>query len=125
LKLLEMGNRQLGDLAEDRAADLLAARGYRIITRKFRCRTGEIDIIADDGGTLVFVEVRSRRDDEHGMPYETIDKAKKAHIRKTALFFQLKNGMLERDSRFDCISVLFDGKDNIKNMELITDAFWS
>jgi len=125
LKRLGMGNRQLGDLAEDRAADLLAARGYRIIARKFRCKSGEIDIIAEDGDVLVFVEVRSRNDDEHGLPYETINEAKKFHIRRSALFFQLKNNMLERDSRFDCISVLFDGKDNIKNIEIITDAFWS
>ena len=68
-----MGSKELGDLGEKHAARSLALKGYSIIARKFRCRFGEIDIIALDKGTLVFIEVRSRSDDEYGLPYETIN----------------------------------------------------
>lgn len=120
-----MRNRELGDLGEDLAARYLSAHGYIILARKFRCRSGEIDIIALDKDVLVFVEVRSRSDEEHGMPYETINREKRRHIRRVALFYQARHGLLDRDSRFDCVSVVFAGEDNVKSIELIKDAFWS
>jgi len=120
-----VGNKELGDLGEEHAARSLALNGYSIIARKFRCRFGEIDIIAMDKGTLVFIEVRSRSDEEYGLPYETINHVKKQHIRKVAVTFQLKYGLLDHDSRFDCVSVIFEKNGNLKNIELIKDAFWS
>ncbi|MDD4879053.1 MAG: YraN family protein [Candidatus Omnitrophica bacterium] len=120
-----MGNKELGDLGEEHAARSLTLKGYSIIARKFRCRFGEIDIIALDRGTLAFIEVRSRSDEEYGLPYETINHVKKRRIRKVAAVFQLKYGFLEHDSRFDCVSVIFDKNGNIKDTEIIKDAFWS
>jgi len=118
-------NKELGDLGEDLAARYLSAHGYNILARKFRCRSGEIDIIALDKDVLVFVEVRSRSDEEHGMPYETINREKRRHIRRVALVYQARHGLLDRDSRFDCVSVVFVDEDNVKSIELIKDAFWS
>ena len=120
-----MGSKELGDLGEKHAARSLALKGYSIIARKFRCRFGEIDIIALDKGTLVFIEVRSKSDSEYGLPYETIGHIKRQHIRKVATAFQVKYGLLDHDSRFDCVSVIFDKNGNLKDMELIKDAFWS
>ena len=120
-----MGSKELGDLGEEHAARSLALNGYSIIARKFRCRSGEIDIIAMDKGTLVFIEVRSRSDEEYGLPYETINHVKKRRIRKVATAFQLRYGLLDHDSRFDCVSVIFDKSGNIKDTEIIKDAFWS
>ena len=120
-----MGSKELGDLGEEHAARSLALKGYSIIARKFRCRFGEIDLIALEKGTLVFIEVRSRSDEEYGLPYETINHVKKQHIRKVATAFQLRYGLLDHDSRFDCVSVIFDKKGKIKDTEIIKDAFWS
>ena len=120
-----MNSNKLGDLGEDHAARSLALKGYSILVRKFRCRFGEIDIVALDKGTLVFIEVRSRSDDEYGLPYETINNTKRQHIRRVATAFQMKYGLLDHDSRFDCVSVIFDKKGNLKGIELIKDAFWS
>lgn len=122
---MEVGNKELGDLGETHAARSLALRGYSIIARKFRCRSGEIDIIAMDRGTVVFIEVRSRSDDGYGLPYETIDRTKRQRIRRVATAFQMKYGLLDHDSRFDCVSVIFDKNGNIKDTEIIKDAFWS
>jgi len=118
-------SKKLGDLAEKLAARSLILKGYDILARKFRCRFGEIDIIALDRGTLAFIEVRSRSDEEHGLPYETINHVKKRRIRKVATLFQMKYDLLERDSRFDCVSVIFDKIGNLKDIEIIKDAFWS
>lgn len=115
----------MGDLGEKHAARSLALRGYSILYRKFRCKFGEIDIIALDKGTLVFIEVRSKSDREYGFPYETINRVKKQHIRRVATVFQMKYDLLDHDSRFDCVSVIFDKNGNLKDMEIIKDAFWS
>ena len=120
-----MENKELGDLGEKHAARSLTLRGYSILARKFRCRFGEIDIVALDKGTLVFIEVRSRSDREYGLPYETINHVKKQHIRRVATAFQMKYGLLDHDSRFDCVSVIFDKNGNLKDIEIIKDAFWS
>lgn len=120
-----MENKKLGDLGEKHAARSLALKGYSILARKFRCRSGEIDIVAMDKGTLVFIEVRSRSDEEHGLPHETINRVKKRRICKAATAFQMKYDLLEHDSRFDCVSVIFDDNGNLKDIELIKDAFWS
>ena len=120
-----MGSKELGDLGEEHAARSLALRGYNILVRKFRCRAGEIDIIALDRGILVFIEVRSRSDEEYGFPYETINHRKRQRIRRVATVFQMKYNFLDRDSRFDCVSVIFGKNGDLKDIEIIKDAFWS
>lgn len=70
----------LGKFAENRAERLLAAAGLRILQRNYRCRHGEIDLIAQDGATLVFVEVRSRSRQDYGTAAESITSAKQRRI---------------------------------------------
>ena len=125
LKPSKAANKERGDIGEEAAAGYLSGRGYRIAERKFRCRSGEIDIIAFDGHTLVFVEVRSRSGTDHGLPVETIGREKRRRIIRTATAFQLRHGFFDADCRFDCVSVLFDGQGKVTDIELIKDAFWS
>ncbi len=73
-----------GALAEDAAAEFLAARGLRMVTRNYRCRFGEIDLIMRDGTTLVFVEVRYRRNGTFGGARESITAAKREKLLRTA-----------------------------------------
>lgn len=68
--------RRLGAFYEDRAARLLEERGYWILEKNYRCRIGEIDLIARDGRTLVFIEVKYRRTDSFGRPEEAVDARK-------------------------------------------------
>lgn len=120
-----MKNKELGDLGERLAAKFLRRGGYGILARKYRCKFGEIDIVAKDRDTLVFVEVRSRTDSEYGFPSETIDYKKREHIKRVAAEFLTRFDLFDYDCRFDCVSVLFDDNFKPKQIELIKDAFWS
>lgn len=118
-----MGNRTLGDLGERLAIGFLLRNGYRILFKKYRCRFGEIDIIAQDKNALVFVEVRSKSTSDFGLPYETINVTKRQRLRKVAFAFQKRYNLLDYNSRFDCVSILFEGG-KVAKTELIKDAFW-
>ena len=79
-----MDKRQRGVDGEQAAAELLLAAGYEIVERNFRCKAGELDIIARDGDLLVFVEVRSRSDGEHGDAVETVRDGKRRQVIRVA-----------------------------------------
>ena len=107
-----------GARAEDLCADLLAGAGLRILARNWRCRLGEIDLVAEDGGTLVFAEVRLRRSASRGGAAESITAAKQARIIAAARAFL--RGRPEADCRFDVL--LLDALDRGR-IEWIRDAF--
>ena len=75
---------ETGGAAEAQAVSLLVRKGYRIVERNFRCKAGELDIVARDGDVLVFVEVRSRADGDHGHAAETIDARKQRQVARVA-----------------------------------------
>lgn len=113
-----MNKRAVGAEYEQKACDYLVSRGYVIVERNFHCRIGEIDIIAKDGSTLVFVEVKYRKDLKMGSPLEAIDKRKQYAIRRTALHYLYERGIpMETAMRFDAIGILGE------NIEHIKDAF--
>jgi putative endonuclease len=107
-----------GEAAETLAAQHLEAHGLRILARNFRCRAGEIDIIAVDGDTLVFVEVRYRASHRFGGAAASIDGLKQAKIVRAAQFYLA--GRPERPCRFD--AVLLDRLDP-RAVEWVRDAF--
>jgi putative endonuclease len=90
------------------AADFLRARRWTIVARNYRCRAGEIDLVALDGPVLVFVEVRSRRSASAGTPLESVDGRKQAQLVRVARHFLAARGWADRDARFDVIGVRFD-----------------
>lgn len=104
-----------GAAAETRAAAWLDARGLRILERNFRVRGGEIDLIARQGETVVFVEVRSRQRSDFGGAAASITPAKQRRIVLAAHHWLARHG--EQPCRFDC--VLFDGE----QIEWLQDAF--
>lgn len=97
-----------GDRGEQIAVDHLLARGYRIIERNYRCRRGEVDIVAADGDVLCFVEVRSVASRAFGDPLETVGRRKQERILRTARHYLAVNGMGEREVRFDVVGVVYD-----------------
>ena len=101
-----MNKRQLGGDKEELAAAFLQEAGYRIMERNFRCRLGEIDLIAKEGTTLVFVEVKYRANHKAGYPEEAVDQRKQRRIGKVALYY-LTTRIRRTDvpCRFDVIAI--------------------
>ena len=97
---------RLGDAGEEAAAELLRGRGYRIVARQHRCRRGEVDLIAEKGELLVFVEVRTRATSVFGAPEETVGFAKQHRIIAAARDFLARRRGPERGARFDVIAVV-------------------
>lgn len=116
-------NKQLGAFGEDMACSYLESQGYRILDRNFSCKAGEVDIIAIEGETLAFIEVKSRSSVNYGNPSEAVSYYKQNRIIKTALFFMTKNKLFDYMSRFDVIEVYTDGTKEATRINLIRNAF--
>ncbi len=114
-------NLYFGKIGEDKAVELLKTEGYKILARNYRARSGELDIVASDKGTICFIEVKTRLDDKLGLPVEAITKPKQRQIIKTALVYLKENNLLNNNSRFDVVSVL--GVEGNQKLELIKNAF--
>ena len=101
---------RLGNEGERIAASHLTERGYHILERNFRCRGGEVDLIALDGATLVFVEVKLRRSLARGAPIEAVTPVKESRVRKAAQVYLAYSGRVFTRLRFDVVSVMKSGK---------------
>jgi len=112
----------LGLRGEEIACAYLKKKNYAIVTRRFRLFRGEIDIIARDGQTLVFVEVKARADESFGRPEESVTLGKQRQIRKIALGYLVENPLGDAGCRFDVISILFGDGDRYR-LEHFLDAF--
>lgn len=97
----------VGRRAEELAVALLEKAGLRIVARNWRRPEGELDLIADDGGTCVFVEVRSRTGDAHGDPLETITARKRAQVIRAARLYLEQEQTIANGYRFDVVGVTF------------------
>ncbi len=97
---------KLGRNGEERAAVYLDSKGYEILERNFRCPFGEIDIIAMDGETLCFIEVKTRRSLRFGTPAEAVSRRKEMHIRRCAHVFMSRFRGQYKDVRIDIVEVL-------------------
>jgi len=110
----------LGKEGENIAADFLKKKGFRIIEKNYRTAFGEIDIIAQDRGVIVFVEVKTRSAITFGYPFEAVNPKKREKIRKVALCF-MKRQNKESPARFDVLSIYFEhGRQQIEHIQ---DAF--
>ena len=98
----------LGKSGEEIALHYLEDKKYKIIARGFRLFRGEIDIIAFDRKTLVFVEVKTRKSRDFGLPEESVTPSKQRQIRKVAQGFLAKNNFQNAECRFDVISLSFN-----------------
>src|ERR1039457_810834 len=118
-----MSNKSLGNYGESLARQYLQAQGYRILEENFRNKLGEIDLIAQDGKTICFVEVKTRQSLEQGQPYEAINPWKIRKLSQMATsYLKYKYHSLEILSRFDVISIVQD-KENRLSIQHIKNAF--
>jgi len=97
---------QKGHRGEDLAVDFLLAKGYRIVTRNWRIKAGEIDIIAQDGDTLVFCEVKTRSSNRCGTGAEAVDCRKQRKIVQVASLYLQRYRLVNQRCRFDVIEIL-------------------
>lgn len=121
---LPSDKRGVGALGEDLAANFLTSRGFSILERNFRCKGGEVDIVARDqqDKSLVFVEVKTRRDQSFGVPQLAVTPFKQRQISKAALTWLARKRLQDSSARFDVIAILLsdDGKHGIEH---IVNAF--
>jgi putative endonuclease len=96
----------LGQRGENVAARYLRDQGYKIIQRNFRCDVGEVDIIARDGKSLVFVEVKTRANDDP-TPEDQVNNAKRHQLTKAATFYLTRYGQPQPPARFDVVAIIW------------------
>ena len=114
-------SRALGRWGEAQAADWLEKRGCVLVAANWRCRFGEIDLIAEDGDFLCFVEVKLRRSSKFSTPREAVTPAKQHKLRQTALMYLAETG-LDCQPRFD-VAEVYLGTNGIAQIEYYEDAF--
>ncbi len=119
------GRHDLGSRGEDLAAAYLENLGYRIISRRERVLRGDIDIIAVDDRTVVFVEVRTRSDIRHGHPAETVNFRKQRRIATLASAYIRRHRLEDCRVRIDVVTVTVAGADGTPTVEHFQDAFES
>jgi len=111
----------LGKLGEDLALKRIKRLGYKCLIRNYRCPLGEIDIIAKDGDTLVFIEIKTRRGRSLGYAKEAINRKKRRQVSKVALAYMKAHNCCDVKSRFDVVAINLT--ENKKQIEVIRNAF--
>ena len=114
-----MNNIALGIYGEKLALKYLKKQKYKILEKNFRCALGEIDIVAKDGGFLVFVEVKTRSSNAFGEPMEAVDFYKQRKLSKLAVYYQKLKRKLDVPVRFDVVDIVGE------QITLIKSAFES
>ena len=115
--------KSLGDRGEDAAAKFLKRQGYHILARSLDSPLGELDIIAVDGRTVVFVEVKTRRSNDAGRPSEAIDQRKEQRMTQAALAYLKSNRLLEYSARFDVVAITWPDDARTPTIEHFKNAF--
>jgi putative endonuclease len=113
---------RLGRRGESIAEEVLRRAGLRILARRYRWRSTEIDLVAADGELIVFAEVKTRGGAGYGWPAEAVTASKRRHLARGALAFLARRGWLDRPCRFDVVEVLVDARGNPR-VRHIEDAF--
>lgn len=115
--------RSRGKFGEEIAERFLVAEGYHILVRNYSTRHGEIDLIAEEGSVLVFVEVKARESDEFGSPGDAVGKQKQSSLSRMAVAYVCDNGIRDRDCRFDVVEIMLGPGKSVTGINLIRDAF--
>jgi putative endonuclease len=117
----------LGKRGEDLACRELERRGYAIVARRFRVRSGELDIVARDGTTLVFVEVKTRAGRRFGDAAEAVTPLKQLRMARLANEYLVRQRLPDCACRFDVVAIHFDGVDDrderVVDIQVIQNAF--
>jgi putative endonuclease len=113
---------RLGRWGESLAADLLEAKGYQILARNWRSRSGEIDLVAQTGETIVFVEVKTRKGREFGLPEEGLTNNKANRLQSLALQYLAQTDLQDIDWRIDLVAIELDHHGRLLRCDHIPNA---
>ena len=111
----------LGKWGEDLALKKVKKLGYRCIARNYSCPLGEVDLIARDGDTLVFIEIKTRRGRSLAYAKEAVNQRKRRQLSKVALAYMKSNGFVDVRARFDVVVINLSGED--QEIEVVRNAF--
>ncbi|MGE5629392.1 MAG: YraN family protein [Solirubrobacterales bacterium] len=115
---MDLSKQDIGKIGEAVSEEYLIKSGYIILDKNYRCKIGEIDIIAKNMNHICFIEVKTRKNKIYGRPCEAVNYIKQKKILKSAQMYILKNKLFECSFRFDVIEVLiFDNKYSINHIE--------
>ncbi|MEO8260691.1 MAG: YraN family protein [Acidobacteriota bacterium] len=118
---MSLSRSHFGKTGEDLACRELERRGYAIVARRYRRRCGELDIIARDGETLVFVEVKTRRGQAFGPAAEAVGFVKRRRLAQIAMDYMVRHHLTKRPCRFDVVAIQFDRQRAV--IEVFRNAF--
>ncbi|MBI3782509.1 MAG: YraN family protein [Deltaproteobacteria bacterium] len=113
--------KQLGEAGERHAEEVLRRARYVILERNYRCLLGEVDLVALDGRTVVFVEVKTRTQTQFGSPHDAVDHRKQRQLQRVANYYLSRHRLHDRDARFDVVAIHW--VDGTPRAELIQNAF--
>ncbi len=113
--------KRLGQAGEDLAAGYLRKKGYKLVERNYRCKSGEVDLIVLDRKVVVFVEVKTRSDHSFGSPFEAVEARKQRKMIQAAQYFLHEKKLDQRDARFDVVGISWQGERPV--VEHIENAF--
>ena len=117
-----MQTRAKGAAGEELAANFLTQQGYRILERNYRFERCEIDLVAQDGNELVFVEVKARHSEKFGSPEESVTDEKEERLKKAAEGYLVERGIENQPCRFDVVAITFaGGKPHIRLIQNVFD----
>ncbi|MCX7981641.1 MAG: YraN family protein [Syntrophales bacterium] len=111
-----------GFQGEETAAKFLREKGLKVLERNYRCPLGELDIIAREGQTIVFIEVKSRCSDRFGLPIEGVDERKCRRLSRLALYYLKEKGWEGCKARFDVIGIMMGNEGKVE-IDWVRDAF--
>ncbi|RJQ57733.1 MAG: YraN family protein [Desulfobacteraceae bacterium] len=118
---MQPSSRQYGEKGESEAVRFLTKNGYRILQQNYRTKLGEIDIIAKDGGVIVFVEVKARRSKRYGHPKWAITPKKQRNMSMVALHYLKSTHQMQSRARFDVLTIQSDERP--PQIEIVRNAF--
>ena len=113
---------RLGNWGEAVAARVLEAQGYEIIEQNWRCEAGELDLVTRDGEVWVFVEVKTRRSEEYGMPEEAVTPAKRGRLLMLGEAYLAEHGLDHVAWRIDVVAILADREGTVRRLDIYRNA---
>jgi putative endonuclease len=118
-----LSRKQLGTRGEQLAAGYLGRQGYRVLARNHRTPFGELDLVAQDGPELVFVEVKTRLD-EHSLPEESVNPTKVGRLARLAEYYLVSEGREDAMWRIDVVAIVLDGDGQLMRLEHLQNAVY-
>jgi putative endonuclease len=116
---------KLGRWGEQLAAQYLESHGYKVLDRNWRCRRGEIDLVAKEGDVLVFVEVKTRRGRDYGTPEEALTRYKVKRLLELGQRYMLERDLEDVEWRVDLVAVELDRQGKLLRFEHVPNAVWA